>query len=281
MRISRTLALGAILSLCLVACGGSDKPEAAGASATPDPSATASASASASAAPDASGSAAPTSIPTTEATATATPTTGTAPSSSKLTAAQAKSLAAAAILTASDYPGSKSQPSPSDSEDAKSEEEVRQCLGAPKVNYLTRNPGVILTKDQIAVISSADVTPTVAEAKAEFTASVSSKAKGCFEAALRKQAEAQGVQVKSIATTVVPITLTGADQTFGYDITVKGSYSGIPFTLRAHFIGARVGEVEISVSTVIPPGQSLGFETTAGMAAKATARVRAAYPKSA
>jgi hypothetical protein len=274
MRTRRTAVTIACLALLLAGCGSSDDETAA------EPSASSSA-AEPTTEPTNAPSGEPTPEPSAEPDDDATPSaepTGDATGASgtgKLTKAEAKRLAAAAILTKADLPGYTAKAG-EDSEDEAADKKIYGCLGVAKPKYLTRDWGRAFTKGDLEIDSSADVVESVSAAEKEIHAFKNPAATACVKDQFTGLFAGTGAQVTKLTVDPVKPTVAGADDAFGFRLSITLSGPGGTAEMTGLIIGTLVGPVEISVASFQTGSDSFTLKKAEALAAISTRRVKAA-----
>jgi hypothetical protein len=197
-------------------------------------------------------------------------------SSAVLTPQRAQALAAAAILKSSDMPGYVAKSATHSASDAQAEQVAQRCLGVPSPHYLARNFGMAFTKGDTEVDSSADVASSAAEARSQLRALTGSKAPNCLKTTLAGALASSGGTIRTFSATPVPVSITGADASFGYQFRVVADFGGHSVNLAGYEVGTLVGQVEIDVQVTGTAPLPLTFARIQQLAQTATTRERSA-----
>jgi hypothetical protein len=199
------------------------------------------------------------------------------PTPTVLSAAEAKTVAAAGVLSAADMPGYTAKAAEEDDPDAKAADAVfRTCIGLPTEDYLGSDLGREFNKGDLDVNSSVDVARTAEIAKAELDAYNGTRSEECAKAEFTKLFQAHGATVTSFKLTPVAVTVPGSDEAFGQEISMDLSNGGQTAQLRGLDLGALVGQVEVKITVLGTPTESLPLADAQALLVKATGRVKAA-----
>lgn len=148
-----------------------------------------------------------------------------------------------------------------------------RCLGFAQPAYLARAFGQKFTTKTAEVVSTADVTTSVAAARKNMTIHHDESGPRCYRLrlanALRRNNVDGDVVVRQVAFDVP-----GAEETYAYrtTLTVRGQQG--TRKAEALLVGSRVGPVLTTVSFSLVPGQQIAGKTIQKVAATPVGRVR-------
>lgn len=272
MKAPRLAGIVTCLGLLLAGCGGSSDDET-----TAEPTGGATASASAEASREPSPEATPEADESADPTATATASGTRSPAAtSELTKAEAKRLATAGVLTKADLAGYDAEVQTQDPDDDAAEKKGNKCLGLDQPTYRARNLGTAFTKGDLEIDSSADVAESESAAREEIRAWQSKKAVACVKDQFTDMLAGSGAAITEFTLEQIDVTVKGADDTFGFRMAITVGGPGGSATLNGFLIGALVGPVEISVSSLETESSAFTLKDVSALAAIAAGRVKKA-----
>ena len=193
-----------------------------------------------------------------------------------LTAAKAKVLTAAGVLSKADLPGYEAEAQEHDAETDSTDAKLATCLGIAAPTYLARDFGTAFTKGELEIDSSADAAATLDAAKARISAFKTPKAEACVKGVLTAELASSDLTVTKFTTELVPVTVTGSDDSYLYKLTFAGTTSGQTIEFSGFQAAARVGQVEADLSIIASAENGFTQEQAVELLAKAVGRIKAA-----
>jgi len=200
------------------------------------------------------------------------------PPEAPIAGSRAIALAKAGMLVAADLPGWKpAKPPPTTPAESAAERDFWTCMGRPPRTYAATQ-ATDFTKGQLAIASSVDVAPTLARADDDIADWHNPAHVDCLERLTGATADLPPGVTISVSGKPVPVSVPGAEGSFGYVITLTAKFGVRTAALTVVELGARVGHAEVRITAggtepgVAPPPTA----TLVGLLSRAVGRVRKA-----